>query len=333
MKTIVKILYWLLGIVAVLILVSFLLPKTFKVERTININADPDVIYGLTSNFQQWHLWTPWTKEMDSTVTFEMTGPASQVGTSWKWDGEVMGNGEMILSEVIPGQVVAYDLALDQGNYKSKGKIAMEVQDDSTKVTWIDEGDLGYNPFNRYMGLLMDRMMGPDFEKGLAKLKTVAESRADWPKIEETTLEPQIALVVRDSAGPQSYNQVMGKAYGEIMSVVQSNKLNVSGPPFTVALTWDSVTMSSVMDIGIPVEKAEKGKGRVHVQEFPGQKVVMAYYFGPYEKIAHTYHVLDQYIKENEKQVIGSPWEIYITDPMNEPDTMKWETRVAFPVK
>jgi effector-binding domain-containing protein len=333
MKTIIKIFYWLLGIIAILVVVAFLLPKTYKVERTVCIKSNPDVIYGLTSNFQQWHLWAPWTKETDSTVIFEMTGEAAQVGTSWKWNGDVLGNGEMILSGLLPGQLVAYDLAFDHGKYQSKGKIIIENQGDSAKVAWLDEGDLGYNPINRYMGLIMGKMLGPDFEKGLAKLKTVSETRANWPKIEEITINKQVALIVRDSAGPETYAMVMGKAYREIMSLVHSNKLMIAGPAFSIAITWDSVTMKSIMDIGIPVEKAEKGKGRVKVQDYPEHKVVMAYYFGPYEKIAYTYQVLDQYIKETERQIVGSPWEIYITDPMTEKDTAKWETRIAFPIK
>lgn len=333
MKTIVKIFYWLLGIVALLVIVSFIIPKTYKVERSVFVKSKPGMIYRLASNFPQWHLWAPWTKETDSTVIFEMTGEPGQVGTSWKWNGETLGNGEMILSELIPGELIAYDLAFDHGKYNSKGKIVIENQGDSAKVSWLDEGDLGYNPISRYMGLFMDRMMGPDFEKGLAKLKTVAESRADWPDIEEVTLPGQVALTIRDSAGPGTYSSVMGRAYGEIMSFIQTNKLTISGAPFSIAITWDSVTMNSTMDIGIPVEKADKGKGRIRVQDFPEQKVVLAHYFGAYENVVTAYTILEQYLKENDYVVAGAPREIYITDPMTEADTAKWETRVAYPVK
>ena len=179
MKTLIKIFYWLAGFIAVLILIAFLLPKTYKVERSIFVKSNPDVIYGLTSNFTQWHLWVAWTKELDSTAVFEMKGEAGQVGTSWAWNGKKMGEGVMVSSELIPGKLVAYDLAFNHGKYKSKGKILIEKQGDSCKVSWFDEGDLGYNPMLRYMGLFMGKMMGPDFEKGLAKLKTVAEARAN----------------------------------------------------------------------------------------------------------------------------------------------------------
>ena len=333
MKTIVKIFYWLLGIIAVLVLVAFLLPKTYQVERNTFIKSSPAVIYGLTSNFQQWHLWVPWTREIDSTATFEMTGPAAQVGTSWVWNGKILGNGEMVLTEVLPGQLVGYDLAFQQGKYRSKGKIVIESQGDSAKVSWIDEGDLGYNPINRYFGLFMGKMMGPDFEKGLAKLKKVAEERNSWPKIEETVVPVQTVIMVLDSAGPKEYTAVMGKAYGELYGFLKMNKLVQAGAPFATYLKWDSVTMFSVLNICIPVEKADKGKGRIQVSSFPEHKAVKAIYFGSYSKMEPAYRAVAQYIKDSELVEAGGPSEIYITNPMMEKDTAKWETHISFPVK
>jgi effector-binding domain-containing protein len=333
MKTLVKVLYWLAGIVLLLVVVAFLLPKTYKVERNIYVRSNPAVIYGLTSNFAQWHLWVPWTKELDSTAVFEMKGGVGQVGTSWTWNGKKLGQGEMVSSELIPGQLVAYDLAFDHGKYKSKGKIVISQLGDSCQVSWIDEGDLGYNPMSRYMGLFMGKMMGPDFEKGLAKLKSVAEARAGWPKIEEIVMKGQVALIVRDSAGPKTYSDVMDRAYGELMTFIQINRLKATGPPFAIYLKWDSVTMFSVMDLGIPVEKAEKAKGRIRIENLQEQNAVAAHYFGAYEKTAGTYRILDQYVREAGKETAGGPWEIYVTDPMSEKDTAKWETTIVFPVK
>jgi effector-binding domain-containing protein/uncharacterized protein YndB with AHSA1/START domain len=314
-------------------IISFFLPKTYRVERTTYIKSNPEIIYALTSDFQQWSLWVPWTKETDSTAVFTMTGPAAQVGTSWKWDGKVLGNGEMILVEVTPGQLVAYDLAFDQGKYKSKGKITIEKQGDSSSVSWIDEGDLGYSPMARYMGLFMDKMMGPDFEKGLAKLKTVAALRNSWPKIEEVVIPAQTVIMVLDSAGPAEFAGVMGRAYGELYNYMQSNKLVQDGNPFATYVRWDSVTMFSVMKICIPVKQAEKGKGRVLVAFFPEQNGVKAIYFGAYDKMEPAYRAVAQYIKDAGKMEVGGPSEIYITGPMTEKDTAKWETHIVFPVK
>jgi effector-binding domain-containing protein len=333
MKTFKRIIIGLVILIIVLIVISFLLPKSYKVERVVYIKADKSVIFNLTSNFTKWDLWTPWTKAIDSTANFELVGEEGKVGTQWKWTGKVLGNGEMTITEILSDELIAYDLSFDNGKYQSKGKLVIEAEGDSSKVSWIDEGDLGYNPIARYMGLFMDKMMGPDFEKGLAKLKKVAEVRNNWPKIEEKMMPEQVVLLIRDSAGPATYGQIMGKAFGEVMGFVKSNKLVCTSTPFAIYLRWDSVTMFSVMDLGVAVEKAEQGKGRVRVEKIPSQQVAIAHYFGAYNKTAPIYYILDQYIKESGKQQAGGPWEIYITDPTTVKDTAQWATDILFPVK
>lgn len=333
MKKFTKILLYILVIIVLVVVIAYLLPKTYRVERSVYIKSKADVIYKLTSNFKLWHLWVAWTKESDSTAVFVITGPDAATGAGMKWTGKELGVGEMVTSSLIPEQEIAYDLSFDNGAYRSKGKITIEKTGDSCLVSWIDEGVLGYNPVSRYMGLLMDRMMGPDFEKGLAKLKTISEKRADWPKIEQITMTPLTTLIILDSAGPETYGSVMGKAFGEIMTFAESKKLKITGSPFAMYLKWDSVTMRSTMNIGIPVEKAVTPNGRVKVLEIPAQDVVKAQYFGPYDKTGPVYYILEQYIREIGKTPSGGPWEIYVTDPMTEKDPMKCETTILFPVK
>ena len=333
MRTFGKIVLWLLIIIAVLVIIAYLLPRQYKVERSITIGADKALVYDLTCNMKKWDLLTPWTKNVDTTALFELSGNDCEVGTIWKWNGEILGNGELIVTESVPGKSFAYDLTFDDGKYQSKGEFTYDEVNDSVLVIWTDQGDLGFNPLNRYMGLFMDKMMGPDFEQGLAKLKQVAEERHGWPPIKETYTEDQIVLVIRDSAGPESYGHVMGRGYGEIMQFIKMKRLTPKGHPFAIYHSWDSITHFSVFDLGIPVEYADGGKGRIRAEEIPGQKVVMADYFGPYEQTEKVYHALDTYVAQGGLEIIGNPWEIYVTDPMTEPDTAKWNTQILFPIK
>ena len=333
MKTLKRIFLAIVIILILLAIVAFLLPKTYHVERSTVIKGNKVLIYDLTSNLGKWDLWTPWNKKMDSTAVFELIGPDGKVGVLRKWDGKVIGNGQMMLTQLVPGELVGYDISFQKGKYKSQGKLVIETTGDSAKVSWIDEGDLGYNPISRYMGLFMGKMLTPDFDKGLAGLKKVVEERKGWPKIEEKLMPEQTVLLIRDSAGPKTYEQVLGKGYGEIMKFAKANKLQCTGPPFTIYLKYDTVTMFSVMDMGIPCDHAVKGKGRVRVEKIPSGNAVVAYYFGPYDKTGPVYNALHQYCKEGGKVITGGPREIYVTDPMTEKDPMKVETDIVFPVK
>ncbi len=333
MKTLKKIIIIVLGILALLVFIAFLLPKQYKVERSVNIRSTPEVIYQLASNLEIWHVWVPWTKEADTTAVFSTTGEAGKVGSTWEWDGEEFGNGKLTLTELVPGQLVAYDLGFDHGKYLSKGKIVIEAMADSARVSWLDEGDLGWNPLSRYMGLFMGMMMGPDFEKGLDKLKVVAEARRDWPPIDETVMPERRVIFVIDSAGPAEYGAVMAKAYGELYGFLRDKKLEQKGEAYSTYLKWDSVTMFSVMKIGIPVASVETGKGRILVETVPETRFVRAIYFGDYGKMEPAYRAMETYMKDAGMVEAGGPTELYITSPVIEKDTAKWETHILFPVK
>jgi effector-binding domain-containing protein len=221
-----------------------------------------------------------------------------------------------------------------KGTIKAQSVMMLEPQGDSCKVSWSVEGNLGYNPIARYSGLFMNKMMGHDFEKGLVKLKKVSEERAGWPRIEQKMMEEKMVLLVRDSASSKTYEKVFAQAYAEIGAFMKSNNLKQNGAPFAIYLKYDTVTTFSVMDIGIPVDKAvNKGKGRVRYEKVPSQEVMIAHYLGSYDKMAKAYWVLSQSIKEAGKHEAAGPWEIYITDPMTEKDPAKWQTDILFPVK
>ena len=333
MRTFGKIILWLVIVIVALTIIGYLLPRTYKVERSIIIGADKALVYKLTCDFQKWNLWSPWTEEADTTALFEMSGGPCEAGTIWKWDGEYFGKGEMIINEAVPGKLFSYDLLFDEGKYESKGSFLYEEVNDSVLVIWTDEGDLGWCPVFRYIGLFMDNQIGSDFESGLAKLKIVAEERHGWPPIYEKYMPEQIVLVIRDSAGPDTYGPVMSKGYGELMQFIKAKRLKIKEHPFAMYVSRDSATQFSVFDMGIAVEYADGGKGRIKAEMTPGQKIVMADYFGPYDQTASVYHALEKYISQGGLEIIGNPWEIFVTDPTNEPDTAKWNTQILFPVK
>jgi hypothetical protein len=88
-----------------------------------------------------------------------------------------VGDGFLVMTKSVADQEVGYVLLFDEGDYVSKGSLVLSESGDTTTVTWSNGGKLGLSPVNRYFGLLMDRMMGPDFEKGLSNLKRIVEAK------------------------------------------------------------------------------------------------------------------------------------------------------------
>jgi len=194
---------------------------------------------------------------------------------------------------------------------------------------------MGSNPFKHIMGKMMTGMAGKEFEKGLASLKAKIESMPDEAaadyKIEMTTVNAARYLAIRDTASVATIGQKIGQYFGMIQESMKKQKLNFAGPPFAIYYT-DSKTNWD-METAIPVDKPGKADGNIKPGERKAGNAVVAHYFGAYENMVPVYESLNKYILENNKQITGPPWEVYITGSMTEKDTAKWQTDVYFPVQ
>lgn len=165
-----------IGLVLVLALVGLFLPRTVRVERSITINAPQAAVFGLATGFQQFNKWSPWF-ELDPKASYTYDGPAEGVGAKMTWAGDAgtIGSGSQEITGSRPYDEVTTRVAFgNRDNATLRFKLKPEAG--GTLVVWSLETDLGANPFGRYLGLLIDRLVGGDFEKGLARLKTLAEA-------------------------------------------------------------------------------------------------------------------------------------------------------------
>lgn len=177
MKLLLNILGVLAAFVFLMVIVAFFLPRNFRVERGTVIKAKPEVVYGLVGDLRAWQKWTIW-HERDPQMKSTFSEKTNVVGGWSAWESKSEGNGKMTFTAVEPTKRVVYALEFPDMDMKSTGTVTLTPDPDGTRVTWADEGDLGMNPISRWFGVFLDKMIGPDFEKGLAKLKTISEAPA-----------------------------------------------------------------------------------------------------------------------------------------------------------
>jgi len=167
----------ILVLILVFLVVAMILPGEYKVERSTVVNTEPEVVYSMVADLNMWLKWSPWV-EMDPNTEYTFTGEAGKVNSTWSWKGEVVGEGSLTHVELVPHKSISSTLEFTAPQeMTSKEQWTFEKAGEGTKVTWVDEGELGY-PVGRYFGLFLDGMLGADFEKGLAKLKTISEEKA-----------------------------------------------------------------------------------------------------------------------------------------------------------
>jgi len=167
----------LIAIVALLALGlggGLMLSPKFTVSRTLTIDAAPEKIYALIADPRGWARWSAWNRR-DPAMAIEYSGPASGAGAVWAWKSRSQGDGRMTFTSTEPPKRLGYELFFPDFGTTSTGDFRLDANGGATQVTWRMNGDMGSNPVYRWMGLFMDRMVGPDFDAGLANLKALAE--------------------------------------------------------------------------------------------------------------------------------------------------------------
>lgn len=167
-----------LAVAAVLfVLASFLLPDSYRVERSIHIKANPERVFTLIEDPREWRRWSAWNRR-DPAMTISYSGPARGEGAGWQWRSASQGQGEMRFLRVTQDKMVEYELYFPDFDSRPTGAFRLIPRDGGTEVRWSMDGRAGLSPFMRWMNLFMDAMVGRDFEEGLAELKAIAESDA-----------------------------------------------------------------------------------------------------------------------------------------------------------
>ncbi|WP_157306608.1 SRPBCC family protein [Chitinophaga tropicalis] len=172
-------LYILLGAMAVLIpglfIVSMFLPATVKVRRTRVIPASPSRLFEQVNVLRNWERWSPW-HQVDPTMQLKYNETSSGAGARYTWQSKhrQVGKGSMTITESRPDEFIATDMQfMEQG--AAKASFRFEPVNNGTLVTWEVAMNMGQRPVRKLMGLMMDKWVGKDFERGLENLEKLVK--------------------------------------------------------------------------------------------------------------------------------------------------------------
>ncbi len=171
----------IVAIVVVVLITAVLIfaatkPDTFTVIRSTTIKAPPEKIFAKINNFNGWVAWSPWEKK-DPGMKRTFGATTSGKGATYAWDGnQEVGQGSMEITESVPSSKVALKLDfLKPFEAHNQVDFTLEAKGDSTSVTWRMQGPLPYMMKVVHVFMNMDKMVGKDFEAGLANLKASSE--------------------------------------------------------------------------------------------------------------------------------------------------------------
>ena len=162
-------------LIAVVLILALTKPDTFRVERRASIKAPPEKIFPLINDLRQFNTWNPYEKK-DPNIKGTYSGPPSGKGATYAWESKEVGTGSMEITDTAAPSKVAMKLDFVKPfEAHNVVEFTLEPQGDQTNVTWAMHGPAPFLSKVMQVFCNMDRMVGTDFEAGLANLKALAE--------------------------------------------------------------------------------------------------------------------------------------------------------------
>lgn len=341
---ILKIIAILIGIlIGILALVGIFLgltgPKSYDVHRSAVVSGSPDQVWPYVSSLKNMALWSPWA-EKDTNMVVEYSGTDGTVGSMSSWSGNKnVGKGSQTISVLQPNSYMESQLKFMEP--MAGAATAYTRLTDTTGGTFVVWGLKGENGFmSRIFASLMDmdKMMAPDFERGLTKL---SELMASSPKAAGSSLkvEPgQFAggkyLGVRNTITMDQIESFYSTNLGKLFEALQKAGIQPASMPCGLYYTWDmeknKTDLAAAVQFKGDLKKVPDG---MVVLDVPASKSLTINYMGGYSGLGNAHNAMDAYIMENKLEQVAPVLEEYITDPGSEPDSAKWLTKIVYFVK
>jgi effector-binding domain-containing protein len=347
MRLVKNLLLLVVVVAIVLIGVAFALPGSAHVERSIAINRPASEVFAVLNGYRRFNDWSPWAMK-DPNAKYTITGPLAGVGAkqSWIGDPKTVGSGSQEITESTPDTSLTTALDFgDMGKARAHFALVPDSAPTNTRVTWtLDtqaplalDGQLLWNVVGRYMGLFMDKMIGPDYEQGLARLKTLVEGfpSADISGVNgaEVQRAAQKIYFVSASSGAdaQAAKTVLTDAYANIGGFIKDNGIAMQGAPLTITTTDDANGWK--FDAALPVDRNDAAPtGDIRSGETYAGRAVQFMHVGAYDKVGDTKQKAYAWLAVQGYKPKDRLIEEYVSDPGNTPPE-QLQTRLVIPVQ
>ena len=314
-------------------------PNSFEVTREKTIDAPASVVYDNLIDYKKWPNWSPWLeKEPDMALSFpdQTTG----VGGSYSWEGKD-GKGKMTTVSTEPNASISQKIQFDDYEPSDINWTLEPTEDGKTKVSWSMSSDkipFMFKGIAAFMGGF-DKMIGPDFDRGLELLDSVAVADTKKYSIEVqgvTTHGGGFYLYNTTSAKITDMEPKMSEMMGVLHTYARSNNITMAGAPFTNYLNWDEANGTTTFSCCYPTtDRVITTNNDILTGQLEPFKAVKTVLKGNYEHLKEAWDKALAYIPANGLEFAenGPMLEVYPTDPSQEPNPANWVTEIYIAVK
>ena len=303
----------------------FFLEDKVQVSRSITIDRPANKVFKAVNSMHHFNKWSPWA-QLDPEAKYQYDGPEFGVGSKMSWQGnEEVGSGRQSIIASTPNSMVKAELYFDgQGDDPSWATYQIKDMGGSSEVSWVFDADFSGNILGRYFGMMMDGMLGPQYETGLQNLKTLVEALPvyDFSGFSIENVKSQNVLYVSTSGNTnEDLGLVMRDAYAKVTEFMGANGISFGGMPMAITRSWENSVWEFDAAIPVNLTSIEGETGDIQLGQTYAGKAVKYLQKGSYDQGEASYVLLDAYIEESELERNGNPWEVYANDPASVPES------------
>jgi effector-binding domain-containing protein/uncharacterized protein YndB with AHSA1/START domain len=320
--------------------VGLMLPNDIRVEREITVDAAPATVFAVVDGVRQSIKWLPWAGR-DPKARYELSGPPVGVGAHLRWysDDPDVGSGSLEIVEAVPAERVAMKLVFGRFATGSRSLVELTPEGAGTRVRWSLQMDTGGDMLLRYRGLFLEHRLGPRYEDGLRRLKTLVESlpRDDLSSIaaELVTVAPRPLAMIAGAAGPDDdVPTMLAERYARIEAFASAQGRTPLGEPMTITRAYDAATHAWLFDAARELDRSCTSSEDAGIRCEYGYEglALRSSHMGPYDKLAPVYGALGATARAMGLDDNGETWEQYPQPPLSVPPEQQ-STWVYWPVR
>ncbi len=319
------------------------LNNTYEVSRTKIMHAPIEVVYDNVNDFKNWPTWSPWLeKDTLAELSYSDITFGKDASYSWKSNDKEVGEGSMTTIESVSFRSILQKITfLKPWESESEVSWSFKPVSEGTEVTWSMKGEMSFGE-KAYMAFNggMDKMVGPDYEKGLDNLDAVLQTNMKKFSVNVnglTTHGGGYYIYRTGSCKIDEYPSKKNELMPQIDMYVDQNKISTAGPAFSLYHKVDVENNAVIFSCAIPVSEkvitnAASGLQTGFLKPFEAVKVTL---YGNYSNIEKAWTEGVKFIKENGLEEIHSmpALEAYTTNPVLIPNPADWVTEIYIPVK
>ena len=309
-------------------------PNSYEVSRTKTIDAPPSVVYDEVIDYKKWEAWSPWI-EKEPTIKLAYADKTEGEGGSYSWEGKD-GIGKMKTLSANTDKSIIQEIQFDDYEPSHILWDFESTDDGKTNVTWTMTGDNLPFIFKGFAALSggFDKMVGPDFERGLEKLDSVSMAAMKKFNIKVNGISEHgggFYIYKTTSSRFDEMSTAIEKMMTEVSSYAMKNNLTMAGPPFTIYHSWDETLGTTMFSCCIPTtDRVIIPEGDILTGQLDPFKGVKTTLKGDYSNLSQAWDQTMAYLKQYDLKPAetGPMIESYVTDPTREPNPANWITEL-----